>query len=583
MRRRVRTPLVLAVIAVALAAYIGIVERRRASTDQARAARIQVFPGLSRASLTEIAIDRGARGASTLVRVDGAPGGGHWKIMPADRPAAAGAVADLLDAIDALEIDRESTADARAAGLQPPAARLTMTSSHGPAPARLILEVGAPDATGRGAFVRRAGEARTLVVGRRLRDLVDQDPAAFRERRLFAPGVVEASDAIAYREAPGAERTLRKRDGRWLTGEGYLAKRAAMTEVVRALAGLEASGFPVGRVPPEPPPRWTLALGSVDGEGNGAAARLQVWQRGCAGKSDPPQWLATVAAGATHDSVCLLGDTVERIWRQLAAADRAEPHLLPIAPAEVDGVVLSEGARKIHLRRDPSGGWRLTDPAVSYAADAARIDEWLARLARVELADQRPTAGHSAPSGARRLILEGAQRAEIVVAPPRAGRVRVERAGELGAATAPAALFAELDPDPLRFRSRVVLELPRLDVTAIDLRTPAGSRHLQRGPGDRWTDPSAADLSPAVEGLLGRLANLEAERFVSQAPPLLARDSLEVSSQAGETSRKVRLEIDDRCRARLTDTPVFTLAPDLCESIRTALKDLVPSPVRARH
>jgi hypothetical protein len=368
---------------------------------------------------------------------------------------------------------------------------------------------------------------------------------------------------------------LRKRAGLWLTTAGFFAGRAAVAEVVRELAGLEASGFPVGLVPPVSPQRWTLALGEGD-----EAPTLRVWRWPCVRGGDPPQWLATVDGGQTSSIICLAGDTVDRLWRQLAAADRAEPSLLPVDPAEVDGVVLSEGDRQVHLRRDPTAGWKITEPAVGYTADGEHIDEWLAGLALVALSDQGAStplsaplsAPRPAPSGARRLVLEGARRAEIVAAPPHAGKVRVERSGELGAASAPANLFAKLEPDPLRFRSRLVLELARFDVDAIDIRTPVGQRRLRRD-ADRWVDLASADVL-TVERLLAPLARLAAERFALDARPFIARDILEIATRRGADSTKVQLEIDGQCRARLTGVPVFVLTSDACQALRAAMLQL---------
>ena len=155
MRLRTRTPLALAAIAVALGAYVALVEHRHASTDDARVARTQLIPGLVRADVSEIQIDRGPRGKVNL--------------SPTTAPA--GTFADLLDAIDSAEIDREATADANAAGLDPPAARLSV-SARG---ARFVIDVGARDASGRGLFIRRADDARIWVIGSpRLRELLDR-------------------------------------------------------------------------------------------------------------------------------------------------------------------------------------------------------------------------------------------------------------------------------------------------------------------------------------------------------------------------------------------------------------------------
>jgi Domain of unknown function (DUF4340) len=608
-RARFRTPLVLATIAIALGCYIGLVELHRSTTDQARATRGQLFGGLVRAQVTTIEIDRGTRGRVMLARGAGPRGDPVWRVLPQPGSAAGlaanGAVADLLDELDALEIEREATVDAAAAGLAPPAARLTITATSAPASPPLVLEVGALDVVGRGVFVRRGGEARTLVVGRRLRDLVDRDLVAFRERRLFAAGVVDGAQALSFAVAPAATLTLRKHDGFWLNEAGFFAARAAVAEALRTLAGLEASGFPdAGEAAPVGPVRWQLALSG------GGEVRLAIGDPACAGEAGALQRRATLtfaAAGAAADparqAICLDGTAVDKLWRQLAAADRPEGHLLMTEPSEADGILLSAGARHLNLRRDASVGWRVVEPKVDYAADARRIEDWLAGLARValaaptELPDRAETfAGAEdlrASPGARTLVLEGARRAEIVVSAPVRGKVRTARAGERGVASAPASLFADLDPDPSRFRSRTVLELARFDVTAIEIRAAQGHRRIARGAGGRWTDApplvagdhAESEVDPAsVDSLLGALAKLEAGRFYSDAEArgFEPDEVVDLTIQSGSAPpAHQRLELGTHCRARLEATPVFGLAALACEPLRAAVSALARRPPEA--
>ena len=578
-------PLLLAAIAASLAGYILLVDRHHATTDEARAVRGRLLPRLARADVTAIEIDRGGKGRVLLARTPTAGGGGDWTVGPDRKPAAGGAVADLLDAIDGLEIDREATAAPGAAGLAPPALRLAIVAGAG----REVLDVGGTDASGRGVFVRRAGDARTLVVARRLRDLTDRDAAAFRDRRLFSPGISETATALAFETNTGPRRTLRKRGGLWLDEEGFFATRAATAEALRTLAALEASDFPA--LPPArraPPPQQILEVTA------GTRLRLELWPERCGAPGSEPHHLAALTpepdaapdtliinagesapkiAAEPAEWLCLDPAVVSHLWRLLGTAGQRELHLLPVDATTADGVVVSEGNRRLHLRRDPGAGWRIAEPAVTYAADAEVVDAWLAHLATMLIdvkVSPRPAAKPS-----RKLVIEGAQRAEIDVASPRGPTARADRTGEVGPATVPAALYAELDPDPLRFRARTVLALPRFDVTRIDIRSPRGHvtlrREAQGGGAEGWTasDDSRADHADpvGVDRVLNALADLRAERFESDGAPFIADTTLDLEVRSGNTTTRYRLELAGHCRARVADTATFSINPATCAAL----------------
>ncbi len=160
--------LVLTAIVVGLAGYIGLVERGRQTTDEARATRVQLLPTFDRAQALGIEIDAG---------------GARGKVRPA-HPA------ELLDTLAIAEIDREATVGAKAAGLDPPAARVAISMAGQGGARELTLDVGAVDASGRGVYVRRGGDGRVLVTGAHLRDLVERELAAKKDAGPSMPAAV---------------------------------------------------------------------------------------------------------------------------------------------------------------------------------------------------------------------------------------------------------------------------------------------------------------------------------------------------------------------------------------------------------
>lgn len=584
MKAGAKTPWVLAAVAALLGLYILVFERHHETTDESRATRERLFADLNRGDVTAIEIDRGARGRVTLAHVSGSAGDGAWRIEPSDALATKGAVADLLDALDGLDVDRVATATAASAGLDPPAAHLVVTA----AARRFGLEVGGVDASGRGVFVRREGDARVYVVGRRLRDLVDRDAGAFRDRGLFPAAAVDAAAAVAFWSEGEAPQTLRRRAGLWLDEQGTFATRAAVGEALRMLAALQATGFPAA-APPDggTGPHRTIELGGA-GAGAHATARLELWTSACAGDGGAPEHLAaftatatTAAQGDTREWVCIDASAADRLWRQLEAANRRDSHLLVVDPAGVDGVTLSDGGRRLRLHRDDDGGWRFAEPAAGYDADAKVVGDWLAKLAATTLSAAVPPARTGASHApARKLVVEGATRAEIEIAPPRGGQSRVDRAGESAPALTGAAPFATLDPEPLRFRSRAVLALPQFDVHAVAIRTPRTRVSLRRETGTTWVregEGAGATLdASAIDHLLSVLSDLHAEEFVTPQPTSFKPETtLDIEVRAGDAPpQRHRLELGAKCGARLEDTPAFTLPAKTCADLGRTLADI---------
>ncbi len=584
MRAGAKTPWVLAAAAALLALYIAIFERKHETTDEARASRERLFAGLNRGDVTAIEIDRGTKGTGkgrvTLMRAGTSEKEDSWQVAPGDESAARGAVDELLDAIDGLEVDRLATATAADAGLEPPVARLVLTT-----PARrFALDTGSLDTSGRGVFVRREGDRRIFVVARRLRDLVDRDAGAFRDRGLFTAADVTRATALSFQSGTDAPQTLRRRAGLWLDEQGTFATRASVADALRMLAALQASGFPSGARADggaAPAPRRTVVVSGEDG----GSEHLEVWTESCAtdGGAGGERAAFTRAGHERRDAgkaICVDGGAVDRLWRELEAANRRDPHLLLVDPAGVYDIALADGERRLRMRRDDDGGWHFVEPAESYGADAKVVGDWLAKLATTTTTVAPKKAAGTPPTGAasveaRKLVVVGATRAEIEIGPPRGGQTSIVRTGESAPGRVGAEAFAALDPDLLRFRARAVLALPQFDVRALKIRGPRERVVLQREAGADWVraGEGATPNASAVDRLLGILSDLRAAEFVTPAPPSFKAETIiDAEVRAGDAPpQHHRLELAAKCRARLQDTPVFMLPPKTCEDLERTI------------
>jgi hypothetical protein len=154
----------------------------------------------------------------------------------------------------------------------------------------------------------------------------------------------------------------------------------------------------------------------------------------------------------------------------------------------------------------------------------------------------------------------------------------VDRTGESAPARVGAAAFSALEPEPLRFRSRAVLALPQFDVRAIEIRGRGTHVRLRRESGADWVrdGEGAPPNGSAIDHLLSILSNLRAEEFVIPPPAALKADTaLDIEVRSGEAPpQKHRLELAAKCRARLDDTPAFTLPPQNCGDLERTLADI---------
>ncbi len=457
------------------------------------------------------AFDRGALKRVTLARAGEPPfalvreGSGPWRIEPDGAAADQAAVEDLLGALDQAESQRTADLSPQAAGLSPPRVTLSLDSGSRSAEVRL----GRTDASGRGVFVQGAGGGPVRVGPARLLQLADRAPAAFRDRRMvpFAP---DAITRVAWRAQPDDRQHSFERQGaRWRNASGEPLAPERVAEAIRHLTALRGE---------------TLPGGTGDGTG----------------------WVEVVANQATvRLSAGLPGPTQSdwnELYRVLASADAADRRLLPTPPDRVRRIELDDGARRLVLvRGDSAAAWRFEAPSPATPVEQPVVTDWLARLAHTD-------ATVPAARG-RRLVVDGASADAVTIGP-----------------RDPA--YALLDPDPLRFRARGMLDFAHFDVRELRRISASGTLDLTTGDGETWA--GGAVNQAAVGRIASALGNLRAEAFLPHPPKGRPDLVLEVSVQAPGDPAPVRhtVQLWPGCAAEADDTSAFRIAPAACEQLR---------------
>jgi len=369
------------------------------------------------------------------------------------------------------------------------------------------------------------------VVGRRVFDLVDREPGAFRDRRLF-PVDAGAVTAIAWRGADGAGE-LRAVGGRWQNGRDEWVAGDRVADSLRRLLGLRVDKFEAG------------PGGEAGAQGKPAGGRSLTVTAGAA------RLAVDVGAGGqitrAGEQLRVPDDALEAAWRSLAPAAARDDRLVAQAPDAITRVELAEDRARVVLARR-HGEWSFESPKVSYDADTRAVDDWLGRLGAVKAAT-KPGGPH-----ARHLIIEGRFREQTEVA-------------------APPDVYALLAPDPLRFRDRGVLSFARFDVRTVT-RTVGASvfKASTEDGGTSWSSRKRVADPIKLGAVVAALSDLRGEEFVT-APPAAGAPAVrwEIGVQAPGEKRPTSHVVDvhrrgDACVARVDRDPATArLAAATCE------------------
>lgn len=283
---RPRTLLVLAIVVVALGAFIRFYERALPSSDE-RAKQAKKVLDFKKDQVTRVRLV-----VNTVAGVGSAAGGtavvleklqppkaakpaaaklsealanpgpqalGEWRIaQPISAPADAAAVDRLLDSLANLEKSRTLDQVVPAnVGLDKPRAVVGLTLAD--KPGETVLDVGAAVPAGGQTIVAIAGRPQAYVVGDSLMSDVNKKPGDWRDRQMFH-GDRDAVQRLAWTVGSGPRVILARRGDRfWL--ESPIVDRADRDQVEKLLSdlvGLSAESFaeapPSSPSPPPPPP-----------------------------------------------------------------------------------------------------------------------------------------------------------------------------------------------------------------------------------------------------------------------------------------------------------------------------------------
>ena len=550
----------LAAVAAVLAGYLLFGDRRPG--DGGSGGHTRLVDAFERPAVRQITIRRAGAPPFSLVRQ---PQGKEpaWRESPGGEAADEAAVDDLLTAIDLAETTRTADLGAEAAGLAPPRVALELDEPRGP----VTIELGRLDAAGQGVFARAGGATAIRVTPRRLAELADREPWAFRDRRLV-PLPPDAITAISWHVGGGKrdERRLRLVAGRWQNADNQWVAGERVAESLRRLLGLRVVRYE----PPRPAPEASSQI-AVQTAG-GATIRLSFPGDLCATQPD----LRVERDGPSRaDGACLAPDALGDLWRSLEAASVPDLRLVSSPPDTVTRVEMTGDAgehRRLVLARSPGGAWRFEDPQVAYAADPRLIGDWLATLGSVELGPSPAAVNPKLPKlpklvnqrHVRHLTIDARTRETVAVSP-----------GDPG--------YALVDPDPLRFRDRSVLDFAHFDARELERSAGGQTVQLASPDGDSWRvvapAGAAADRTSAAR-VVGALGNLRVETYLpaEKAPAGAPEVSLAITIQPPGEPAPIRhaLELYKRkeapgCAGRLDRDVVFTLAPAACDELRLGL------------
>jgi hypothetical protein len=498
-----RVTIALALVALALGAFIAFYERHTVGTSEIARREGRLLEIFDRSRVRRVEIDYDGR-SIVLSRGEGEDADLRLE-SPVQTHADDDAVEALLGALDWAvpyrTIDEVSAEDRTRFGLDEPFASVTITV--GDKPIRLLVGKEAPGAEGR--YAAGARPDRVFVVSADVVEALSHDVDHFRGKRLFPEGFVRV--ARVEREGEGGAFVLVDDGGR-LRLESPMPMSANTSRVDALLRGMEALtatrflGTGDADASLLDAPRLRL-LAQADGESH----ELRVFG-GC--PDAPGMALARVEGGPV---VCVEEASLDPLT--IHVDELREMRLASARDFDVERLELSFGDRRIEIALLDDASYEIFERGESVArgeADESAFTDWLRALRRMVARNVQPLAerdraryGLERPRGVLRVVERGPLKRTTVL--------------HLGSSTV-TSLFARRDGDD------VLLEFPE---DAIDLLRPAVYRvrgreildaelhqvqsiHLTVADGER------VEVDPAKRSeLAARLASLEAVRYDADA------------------------------------------------------------------
>ena len=560
---KIRTLIILAVVALSLGSYILLVERDQQTSEDLRMQKRRVVPGLDRDRITGIRIKRQGRTVDLRRLGDTSWLVGQWRADPA-------LVDQILSGVEFLEHVRTlpDDSDRGRMGLTSPTAVLTLNQGSRPG---IQLTLGRTDPSGQGVYLEHGSRQFVVAVG--FRTMLQRDPRELLDKELM-PLARQEIRKILIRHR-GKPYTLQPLGQGWTVNQGRQRVRAHAQRVGKllvALRSLRATRFPGQPLAAKAEP-WIEVQGkaaniriSLPGQCPGRPTErvVQLHERHGAGSGlrSPGAGLSSVACVAQQE------------LQLLEVAPTALMDLAPtgLSAAQLARIEIRRGGRTLVLRRD-GGKWFMGQKE---QADTDSVRRWAASLGALRGSlRSKATAGEALNEGHVTLLSEGKVEEALEFGQAAAGQVPTLRRADGVTLAFPEKVLDLLRTDPLEFRRRQVLEFSPLEVVRLSWTSRGRTRDYRRT-GDGWQDKANAGTLDKVVRLL---ASLRVQRFLSAVPAMdssvtlvltLSPRALKPVDAGARAKRllKVRLGVtaaDGGCPGLLQGVPPFWLPPSVCK------------------
>lgn len=509
----------LVTLALALGAFILLVERPGRRARAAAAQPQPVLDGLDPAAVTAVSV----RWSNVLIEAVRADGG--WRLVqPVEHPAHHVRIGSLLDRLAALRgrslltpAELRARPDAAADfGLAPAQAAVVLRAGTG----ETEVQFGLPVFTGGAVHLQVIGRAGIFTAGSDLFDALPRHADDWRDPR-FVPLREPGFDRLRVVSAAGAWTLGRTgTNGGWQILEPRPA-RADAAQVEALLRALETAS--VGRFLADTPPAALEPFGLR-----------------------PPAAAVTLGAGTNALLTLELGGAVTNAAEFVHARRSAPPGLVTVPAALLEALrvpytalldrrlfdfppaaaaaVQVAGTNAFRLARDAHGAWQVAVGTNQFAADPELAAEFLARLTSLGIADVAKEVvtdldldrfGLAPPRRSFTLLPAGATNAlaRLDLGAPHADRVYVRRAGEPPVYDVLAAELADLDVPAWQLRDRGLWSFAGSNVVSVLVQQGDRTWSLTRQGPSHWDLPPVYrnEVNPfALDEALHRLGGARA-------------------------------------------------------------------------
>ena len=357
---RNRNLIILALVAVALGAFIFFVERYQPTTDEVVERADRVFPDLDEETVVAVEVET-SHGPVRLVQVNE-----EWRLIePMDFPADATAVRSLVGAIANLDAERTlplGEVDLSDFGLDDPALGVVLVDAQG---RRFSLAVGDKTPLGSNRAVRRGTDEEIVLSSAAFVASLDREVDDWRSRDVI--DLLE-HDLASIEVSTAEDRILIVQDdGRWQLQEPLadLADRDQLQSLISELNTLRVSEFlPVDVDLSElglDPPAFRVLLARADSE---EIVTLEL------SASEEEEGAGTVICRRNGADLFRVPDSIVTRLSKAPVLWRSDK-VWPFSSWDVSRVEISNATGEVALK-DADGLWQLDDGGEAESAEVRR-------------------------------------------------------------------------------------------------------------------------------------------------------------------------------------------------------------------